>query len=214
MNISPTKLPSISELCQRATAIAMLDAIISPNWENRCFTFDPCWGPEEKLASMRNGSGDEWFLVFMRSGALLKGFAHESLVGRNFNIAHTLEKTLPSLFTPILQEPAFSMNAVSFCYWRTIEMSAWQKVTLKQSFDESLDDDGSATLISVLINPPEAYKKWALDYFEVSISSDVIESFYSLKPLTQSLTSAVNPAMSFHTAQNLAKEIGYPVALE
>lgn len=192
----------------------MLDAIISPNWENRCFTFDPCWGPEEKLASMRNGSGDEWFLVFMRSSALLKGFAHESLVGRHIDIAHTLEKTLPSLFIPVLQEPAFSMDAVSFCYWRTIEMSAWQKVTLKHSLDESRDDDGSYGLLSVLINPPETYKKWAHDYFEISTPTDVIESFYSLKPLTQSLAHAVNPTITFHAARILAEEIGYPVALE
>ena len=30
------------------------------------------------MASMRNGSGDEYFILFNLHGAIMKGFAHES----------------------------------------------------------------------------------------------------------------------------------------
>ena len=55
----------------------MLDAII-PEWEYRYYSFNAHWGPGEVLASMRNGSGDEYYLLFSSAGAILKRFAHEA----------------------------------------------------------------------------------------------------------------------------------------
>ncbi len=37
----------------------MLDAIMSPDWELRYFSFDSRWSPTEEMVSMRNGSGIE-----------------------------------------------------------------------------------------------------------------------------------------------------------
>jgi hypothetical protein len=56
----------------------MLDAILSPEWEDRYYSFNSKWGPGEILASMRDGSGDEYFTLLSPGGAILKGFAHES----------------------------------------------------------------------------------------------------------------------------------------
>jgi hypothetical protein len=52
---------SLKKLCQ---ALAMLDAIISPEWEYRYYSFDSKWAQGEMMASMRNGSGDEYFILF------------------------------------------------------------------------------------------------------------------------------------------------------
>jgi hypothetical protein len=56
-------------------SIAMLEAIVSPEWEYRYFSFNRLWDESkgERMASMRNGSGDEYFLVFGPLGAFLKG---------------------------------------------------------------------------------------------------------------------------------------------
>jgi hypothetical protein len=37
-----SQLPSIDRLEKITQSIAMLDAIVSPNWEYRCFSFNGC----------------------------------------------------------------------------------------------------------------------------------------------------------------------------
>jgi hypothetical protein len=71
-------LPDIDALRRLSQSLAMLDAIISPQWEFRYYSFNSTWGSGEMMASMRNGSGDDYFLLFNAAGAILKGFAHES----------------------------------------------------------------------------------------------------------------------------------------
>jgi hypothetical protein len=55
-------------------SLALLDAILSPDWEYRYFSFDSRWGPSERMGSMRNGQGDHWFALFSSAGCWLKGF--------------------------------------------------------------------------------------------------------------------------------------------
>ncbi len=75
--MSPEPLPSIAEIRCITQSLAMLDAILCPEWEYRYYSFNSAWGPSEEMASMRNGSGDDWFLLLDATGAALKGFAHE-----------------------------------------------------------------------------------------------------------------------------------------
>src|SRR5678816_1485060 len=72
-------LPAIPDLLRRTKALAALDLILSPEWEYRYYSFNAAWSPSELMASMRDGCGDEWWLVFHAHGwAALKGLAHES----------------------------------------------------------------------------------------------------------------------------------------
>jgi hypothetical protein len=73
-------LPDLERLEKLSQSIAMLDAILSPEWDYRYFSFNSKWDESklERMASMRNGSGDEYFLIFSPQGAIMKGFDHES----------------------------------------------------------------------------------------------------------------------------------------
>jgi len=77
LSTATPELPDIERLRRLAKSIAMLDAIISPEWEYRSYSYNSHWGQDEEMASMRNGCGDDWFLLFNSHGAALKGFAHE-----------------------------------------------------------------------------------------------------------------------------------------
>jgi hypothetical protein len=68
-----TQLPSIEMLRQRCKALAMLDAIIGGDY----YTYDRAWGANE-AASMRNGSGEEYDVVFTADGVFIRGLYHES----------------------------------------------------------------------------------------------------------------------------------------
>ncbi|MBO6551131.1 MAG: hypothetical protein JJ964_16135, partial [Rhizobiales bacterium] len=56
-----SKLPSPLQLKRLLQSLALLDAIMSPEWEYRYYSFDAQWSPSETMGSMRNGSGDEFF---------------------------------------------------------------------------------------------------------------------------------------------------------
>lgn len=71
-------IPDISSLKKLSQSLATLDAIMSPEWDYRYYSFNSNWATGEMMASMRNGSGDEYFILFNSQGAIMKGFAHES----------------------------------------------------------------------------------------------------------------------------------------
>ena len=75
-----TFLPDIDNLRKLCQSLAMLDAILSPDWENRYYSFNSKWGSDEMMASMRDGSGDEVLILFNKTGACINGFAHESIM--------------------------------------------------------------------------------------------------------------------------------------
>lgn len=59
-------------------SLAMLDAILSPEWEYRYYSFNSKWAEGELMGSMRSGCGDYWFALFCSAGVALHGIAHEA----------------------------------------------------------------------------------------------------------------------------------------
>ena len=87
---------------------------MSPEWEGRYYSFDSEWGPGEQMASMRNGSGDEWSIVFSPDGVFVRGFDHESGMSPAVNgnrLWPGLIDGLPAVFEPFAAEPVFSDGA-------------------------------------------------------------------------------------------------------
>jgi hypothetical protein len=189
-------------------ALAMLDAVICPEWEYRYYSFNPDWSAGEEMASMRNGQGDDWFLLFGKANAALKGFAHESGIAKT-DYAKRIQSEVPQSFGSFLSEPAFSMESATFCYWRSADDSRWSKVSV--GVDAKSVDDGSAALLALLIDSPVAYKDFALNYYEEDIPVGIIQAVYDLAPLTQQLVAILNPSLTVADALALANEIGYPV---
>lgn len=125
---TPERLPDIETLRRFTKSIAMLDAIICPEWEDRYYSYNSKWGQDEEMASMRNGCGDDWFLLFDRHGAALKGFAHEYPLAGEASFAARIQETVPPVFASFLRKPAFSMDMASFCIWRGRTDPAWSVV--------------------------------------------------------------------------------------
>src|SRR5829696_2249314 len=75
---SPT-LPDPAALERTCKGLAALDAMMSDDWESRYYSFNHAWNAKAKrrMASMRNGSGDDWFIVFEPGGVFVKAFWHE-----------------------------------------------------------------------------------------------------------------------------------------
>jgi hypothetical protein len=200
--MSPDLLPSIPALRRITQALAMLDAILCPEWEDRYYSFNAAWGPGEEMASMRNGSGDDWFLLLDSAGAALKGFAHELFV--DGALSPNIEAQVPAEFSSFLHEPAFSMQYATFCYWRKADDSSWSKVS------GALSDDGSDEMLALLVAGPSGYQEWAESYYEVSVVLEAVAAVFSHQPLNDSLVLALNPDADLDSVYAEAKEIGYP----
>ena len=120
------------------------------------------------MASMRDGSGDGYFILFNTQGAILKGFAHESAMSPYQ--AHPprlwpgVLDEVPEEFAAFLTEPAFSISDTTFCLWRTKHDISWQHGNIQ--FPLGYDPDGSADLLSILDGNPQTYQRWAQEYYE------------------------------------------------
>ncbi|WP_327003067.1 hypothetical protein OHA72_49635 [Dactylosporangium sp. NBC_01737] len=208
-------LPQIPVLHDRCRAIAVLDAILSPEWEYRFFSFDSRWSPGQEMASMRNGSGDAYSIVFDAAGVFIRGFAHEypmNTAGEG-RLWPGLIDTVPAVFAGSVNEPAFSyddrLNA-TVCLWRETTDDRWHTGDI--TYPPGPDPDGADYLFAVLVDgTPQAYLRFAADYYEQELDGAAVGAVYAMEPLTKALVRRLNPDLKLrHLADDLA-EIGYPV---
>jgi hypothetical protein len=211
---APTKLVALGK------SVAMLDAILFPDdWDSRYHSFDAKWGRGEQVFSMRNGSGDFYFILFAKAGTVLHGFAHESVMSP-WSAKRSKEATkapYPGMFDGFPKALAYPKtaasfcadeNEVTFCAWRPKAASAWRTGNI--DFPKGPDPDGSADLLFILDGKPETYAKWAKSYVERAIPLATIKKVYAHAPLTKAIVSAVNPEADFAAVRAEAKTLGYP----
>lgn len=212
-----SKLPDVDGLKRLLQSLAMLDAILSPNWEYRFYSFNAKWAKGEQMGSMRTGSGDDFFALFNKHGCFLKGFDHESPMSPYRESPKRpwpgLLDGVPKEFAAAAKEPAFNMEDTTFCLWRRYGDDRWHHGPVK--FPRAKDPDGSRGLLSPLDGNPRTYLKWAHDYFELSDAKgrlyiEHVRHVYEHKPLTESLVEEINPEASLAKLAGDIAEIGYP----
>lgn len=199
--MQPYELPTIPALRAITQSLAMLDAILCPEWQYRYFSFNTNWAPGMEMASMRDGCGDDWFLLFDSVGAALKGFAHE--LANDRSLGATIRAQVPGEFSAFLDEPAFSMQNATFCFWRKADGPSWSKV------QGPLIDDGSDDMLSLLVTGPSAYAAWAEGYFETAVNLQAVSAVFEHEPLTDEIILMLNPDAELDFTYAEAAEIGY-----
>lgn len=210
MFLDPLRLPDVIAIRQRARALAMIEAIVCPDWEGRYFSYDSKWGAGEEMASMRNGSGDDWFLLFGPFGAGIKGLAHESELAGDADLLQAARANLPGSFGSFLDEPAFSWDHMSFCYWRSPGDSQWSRVIHPCAARASLSD-GSAEFLALLHEPVQSYIEFGEWYYETPIPEAAAQAIFRCEPLTSRLVRSLNRELTLADLSADALEIGYPM---
>ena len=66
-------LPDVDLLGRTLQSMVLLDAILSPEWPFRYYSFNVAWDVGEQMGSMRNGCGDQLFSAFQPGGMLAQG---------------------------------------------------------------------------------------------------------------------------------------------
>lgn len=210
-------MPKVSQLRLLWQSLAMLDAILEPEWELRYYSFDALWAKEQQTAWMRDGSGDDYVILFDIDGkTLIKGFAHECAMSPHRCSPPTLwpgvMNDLPLDFDEFFSEPAFASADATFCLWHAPENDAWQRGAI--DFPDGEDPDGSAALLAILDGNPETYRQWAQEYYERGLNLSAIERIYRHQPLTKELVFSLNADADLTSVTEDAATIGYPTRLQ
>jgi hypothetical protein len=206
-----SRLPDHAGFRRLTRSLAMLDAILSPEWEYRYYSFNSRWADGEMMASMRDGCGDHWFALFSSRGVALHGLAHEAPMYRMDNPWPGVLESVPSILGGFLTEPAFDTKNTTFCIWRTAEDTSWQVGPVQ--YPPGDDPDGSGGLLAILDAEPRTYLAWAEAYYEHPIDLTAVEALYAHAGLSDELVRSLNPAATLAAIHDDVVEIGYPDAV-
>ena len=209
-----SQLPDVDGLRRTLQSMAMLDAILCPEWQYRYYSFNAAWTAGEQMGSMRNGSGDDFFAHFSTAGCWLNGFAHEYPLSLyrddgTKRVWPGILDTVPDEFASSLREPAFDVENVTFCIWRRHTDRVWQVGPVPFPPDHPAPD-GSEYLLSPLDGRPETYRAWASDYYDREVESTAVRHVYHYQPLTAEVVGRLNCDLTLADLANDIAEIGYP----
>jgi hypothetical protein len=205
-------LPDTEKLKKLCQSLAMLDAIIESEWDDRYSSFNSKWGAAEMLATMRNGGGDEYFTYFNEHGAILKGFDRESEIcpyADSGGVWKGVLSEVPEQFTNFVTDEAFPPEDTTFCLWRLDEEGVWKTGGIDYPNDDAAD--GSDWLLFLLDGKFETYFEWAEDYYGRELDFEAIEKIYRGEPPSEDIVAALNPERRLADLKNDADEIGYPI---
>jgi hypothetical protein len=206
-----TGLPAPILLQQICKSIAALEAIISPEWSDRYYSYQKNWSPTEEISIMRGGSGDEMFILFQKNGVCINGFAHESNMNgwqkEEQKIYPGILDNLPNAFKEFIYGEPIGSIGTTFCIWQTTTDKSWQTGTI--TFPTDNYKDGSSDLLQLLDGNPITYKNWAEDYYEIDIPLLAVQQIFETNIVTPALVVAINPALTdYQQLQSDLDEIG------
>ncbi|MCF6348441.1 MAG: hypothetical protein L3J20_09105 [Flavobacteriaceae bacterium] len=210
--LNTNNIPEIPILIKKLKALAMLDAILMPDWNYRYYSFDSTWDNNEMMASMRNGSGDHYFILFKEEGAIIKEFQKDSTINKNVEnskIIANLTMNLPKEFQNFITEPAFKMDEITFLSWRLFKDSNWNVGNLS-AFDKE-DINSLVNRIDILVGDYNDYIDWAEEYYEVEIDKIAVNRIFDGETLTDEMITRLNPEISKENLEEDILEIGYSI---
>ena len=194
--------PDLQHLCQ---ALAVLDAINSPDWEYRYYSYNPAWSEGEELLEMRDGEGDQMLVLFRPEGCVINGFLHEYDQPSKAQVT----RGLPAAFDDFMFGEPVNSIGTTFCLWYT-PAHGWQTGVIEN------EDDGSEELLYIFDGQPATYAEWATEYYtdetdKKPIRAEAVAPIYRHETLTKAMVQALVDEVADWTmlAADL-QEIGYP----
>ncbi|UOQ67246.1 hypothetical protein [Hymenobacter volaticus] len=196
-------LPDNKTLQRLCKALAVLDAINSPETEYRYHTYDANWDKGEEFFEMNDGEGDQMVVLFKEEGCVINGYAD----GLEQPDKARVTRGLPEIFDEfVFGEPVNSIGT-TFCLWYTPRYG-WQTGPLEN------EEDGSEDMLYIFDNQPQTYIEWATEYFdetEQTLDLKTVSQIYQGEPLTKAMVLAlVDNVADWLQLETDLQEIGYP----
>ncbi|HTJ36721.1 MAG TPA: hypothetical protein VL738_26155 [Dactylosporangium sp.] len=175
------QLPDVDVLLRRCRALAVLERVVGGGGDEPYYSFADDW------ALMRNGSGDEWDIVFGAAGVFIRVFDHESRMSpyrdEDEELWPGLLDGIPPSFRDAVEEPAFSDGEghllATAVIWREAGDDRWHAAEGIEfpapRSERDTDPDGAGMLEILLDDIVDRYVAFAEDYFETEVDRAVVE---------------------------------------
>lgn len=189
----PEKFKNIQCFQKHLQALALADAIFSSEWEYRYFSFNSQWDPKnkEKMASFRDGQGNEYFILFSQNQVIAKVFSPSLLSHIDLNL-------IPKTFQNFKNEVAFSLENSSYIFW--FDHANNQYTFIPEQLDHY-------PLLEYIHQSIEDYWHWAQDYYEIDIDLSMLQQLFETLEITESLLKILNPELDLENFKNDQLEI-------
>lgn len=210
-------LPSAQNLEWTMRSLAMLDAILGAQPNDREFSFHSKWNSSqnERLGVIQNCLGDHLYLLFSPFGTILKGFAADSVLSPGSQPGYIVWpgvlENVPDVFSSFLNTPEVKADETTFCIWETQANTSWQHGPV--FFPPGKDPDGSEFLMWALDGQVTTYLEYFWDYCGIELPQAAVESIFDHNPLTIQLIKSMNPDKNIADAATEARKIGYPTII-
>ncbi len=207
----PERLATPRALLDLTRALAVLDEVFWPEWDERYYSFEKERGGT-CLARMRNGEGDLWYLLFLPNGAaVLRGFDHESSMnpyrGDDEKPWPGLFEGMPRTLQPWKHAADIEPGEVTFVMWHATR-GPWRTGPI--AFPPGKDPDGSEWLLEQLDGDPASYVRLAEARLERPIDRDAVRAVYA-GALDGPTVGKLNPLADVTAVLKSARQMGLPM---
>jgi hypothetical protein len=186
----------IDSLKKKLKSLALANAILSPEWEYRYFSYNSKWAEQEEMASMRDGSGGHWFVLFQTGGRV--GYKFISPDDGLIDNLSDIKAKIPKQYKEFIEEPAFYVDQATGIW--LLENKKWIKYGLPRA--KYIED-----LATVIEWGSEDYQNWAEDYYEQNIDQEALSNIFEHR-INQALIEKLNPDITIEDMSEDLKEIG------
>ena len=185
---------NIDSIRRKFQKLACLDSILSPEWENRYYSYNSHWSESDEMASMRNGFGDELFLWISDLMAAYKIYSKEDGAIIEIDSAMGL---IPKIYDRFVNEPAFTFASTSQLGY--IDKGDWVIIGLP------IRHILSAKQIYTM--PMNEYFNWAKEHYEISVDPDIADKIWD-DPSNYDIAKAINADLDADQFQEDVSQIG------
>ena len=185
------------QLKNKLKYLALLDAIIEPEWEYRYYSYNSKWAENEEMSSLRDSCGGEWFILFFGDSVAFKCTSPVDGLAANFE---ELKGLVPIEYSSFLSESAFSMDSGT-CIWY-LENNRWVKLGV------DITDLPNPDVINNM-NTSD-YCTFAENIYEIELDKDIVDSIFNGN-FTLEMASKINQEVDLGNLKKDILEIGISV---
>jgi len=187
---------NIQQLKDKLKSIALLEAIISPEWEYRYFSYDSNWSEDEEMASMRDGEGNTWFSVFKKDIIFYKCISKDDGLIKNHK---DIKQMIPEKFNSFINEEAFHTNIATKI--SIFDNNKWLEFGIS-NVNHIID------LKTIQHWKAIDYKDWADKYYEKDLDLTSIQNIFT-HSIDEHIVKSLNNELCFNDIEHEIEEIGY-----
>ena len=213
-----SRLPDLPTVKAWSQSLAVLDAIRERDPRFRGFSYSAL--PEdEQVGGWRDGSGDDYSIVFTPHGAFARGLCHESPL---CDFSYTPPRLWPGLLAGVpaaLRDVAERVTYnetvgadATVTLWRLVGESSWSygQVSYPADLAVGWEDVQTPEIFDNFDGRPETYANDIEEVEQVVLDLNAVAHVFAHLPLTEDVVAALNPERAFADLAFDLIAIGYP----